>query len=136
MANGNGTQIGKALALSAALALTACGGGGGTTTGEGTGTTTGAETTYAGPIGSTDTAHGETRFNAVCASCHNNGAPQLANIGWTPEHMRQQIREGSAQMPAIHEARLSAPDLEAVLAYLQTIGAIAADAPAEAAATP
>jgi mono/diheme cytochrome c family protein len=134
MANRIGTRIQgpfvKALGIGAVLALTACGGGGGGGTGGGE-TTTGGESAYAGPIGSTDTAHGEARFNAVCASCHNNGAPQLANIGWTPEHMRQQIREGSAQMPAIHEARLSAPDMEAVLAYLQTIGAIAGAAPAE-----
>jgi mono/diheme cytochrome c family protein len=138
MANRIGTRIGtarvfgKALALGAVLALTACGGGGGgASEGGGGDTTSGAETTYAGPITSTDTAHGETRFNAVCASCHNNGAPQLANIAWTAEHMRQQIREGSAQMPAIRDARLSAPDMEAVLAYLQTIGAVGADAPAE-----
>ena len=135
MANGIGTRIGKALGISAALALAACGGGGGSTTTTTT-TTTGGDAAYAGPITSTDTAHGETRFNAVCASCHNNGAPQLANIAWTASHMRQQIREGSAQMPAIHEARLSAPDLEAVLAYLQTIGAVGADAPAEPAAAP
>ena len=134
MANRIGTRISKALGMSAVLALAACGGsgsGGGTTT-----TTTGGETSYAGPIASTDTAQGEARFNGVCASCHNNGAPQLANIAWTAEHMRQQIREGSAQMPAIHEARLSGPDMEAVLAYLQTIGAIGADAASPATTTP
>ncbi len=148
MANRIGTRIdGKALgigaALSAALALAACGGGGGggsTEGGGGTETTTGGESQYAGPITSTDTAHGESRFNGVCASCHNNGAPALANIAWTAEHMRQQIREGSAQMPAIREARLSAADMEAVLAYLQTIGAVtggdAATPPADPAATP
>ncbi len=134
MANRIGTRIGKALGVGAVLALAACGGssGGGETTGE---TTSGAESAYAGPVTSTDTAQGEARFNAVCASCHNNGAPQLANIGWTPEHMRQQIREGSAQMPAIHEARLSATDMEAMLAYLQTIGALTSDTAAEPAGT-
>ena len=123
MANRIGTKISKALGLGAVLALTACGGGGGGG-GTTTETTTGGESSYAGPITSTDVAQGETRFNAVCASCHNNGAPQLANIAWTAEQMRQQIREGSAQMPAIHEARLSAPDMEALLAYLETIGAV------------
>jgi mono/diheme cytochrome c family protein len=100
-----------------------CGGGGGT--GEG-GETTGGEDPYAGPIGSTDVAQGQARYDAVCGSCHTSGsAPALANLGWTPARMRRQVREGSDHMPAIGESRLSAADLEAVLAYLQTIGAVA-----------
>jgi mono/diheme cytochrome c family protein len=121
----------RVLGVGLGLTVAACGGGGGSTTTSGGGdTTTGggeASSQYAGPIGSTDTAQGEARYNAVCASCHNNGAPAVANIGWTTEHLRRQIREGSANMPAIHTARLSDADLEAVLAYLQTIGAVAAD---------
>jgi len=78
-------------------------------------------------------AQGETRYNAVCASCHNNGAPPVANIGWDVARVRQQIREGSANMPAIRAARLSDADMEAVLAYMDTIGSIAA-VPAAAAA--
>jgi mono/diheme cytochrome c family protein len=98
-----------------------CGGGGG---GAADDTTAGGESAYAGPIGSTDVATGQQQFEAVCAGCHNAGAPQLANIGWTPERMRQQIREGSGQMPAIRENRLSAADMESVLAYMATIGAV------------
>lgn len=103
------------------LAFAGCGGGGGGGAGGGT---AGGEAAYAGPVGSTDVEHGQARYDAVCASCHNNGAPQLANIGWSPERMRQQIREGDDDMPAISESRLSAEDMEAVLAYLQTIGGV------------
>lgn len=104
------------------LCVSACGGGGGGAAASGG--TAGGESAYAGPVGSTDVAHGQARYDAVCASCHNNGAPPLANIGWTPERTRQQIREGSGQMPAINEHRLSAADMEAVLAYLQSIGGV------------
>lgn len=124
-------KLGKVLGIGLGLAVVACGGGGGgsTTSGDGT-TTTGGDTAasqYAGPIGSTDVAQGEARYNAVCASCHNNGAPPVANIGWTTERLRQQIREGSPNMPAIRAARLSDADMEAVLAYMNTIGAVAAE---------
>ncbi len=124
----------RVLGVGMGLAVAACGGGGSTTTGGGD-TTTGGDTSsqYAGPIGSTDAAQGEARYNAVCASCHNNGAPAIANIGWTTDHLRRQIREGSANMPAIHPARLSDADMEAVLAYLQTIGAVAGDSATPAA---
>lgn len=123
----------RVLGVGLGLAMAACGGGGGGTTTTTTTTTTGGDTSaqYAGPIGSTDVAQGEARYNAVCASCHNNGAPAVANIGWTTAHLRQQVREGSANMPAIHAARLSDADLESVLAYLQTIGAVAAEPAAE-----
>jgi mono/diheme cytochrome c family protein len=103
------------------LAIGCGGGGGGTAAGGGT---AGGEDEYAGPVASTDVAHGQERYRAVCSSCHENGAPALANIAWTPARMRRQIREGSGRMPAIRESRLSAADLEAVLAYLQSIGAV------------
>ncbi len=102
----------------------ACGGGSHATEEPVTAASTGSESPYAGPIASTDTAHGATRYTATCGSCHNNGAPQLANIGWTAERMRRQIREGGSQMPPIGESRLSAADMEAVLAHLVTVGAV------------
>jgi mono/diheme cytochrome c family protein len=118
-------KIGKALVIGLGLMAVACGGGSSSSGGGGGSTSSsGGESQYAGPVASTDVAQGEARYNAVCASCHNNGAPTVANLGWTAEHMRQQIREGSANMPAIREARLSAADLEALLAYLQTIGGV------------
>jgi mono/diheme cytochrome c family protein len=122
------------IVLLGAVMLGACGGGSGGSSSSGGDGSSGGETSYAGPIGSTDVAHGETRYNAACGSCHNNGAPPIANLGWTPERMRQQIREGGGNMPAIREARLSAPDMEALLAYLVTVGAVQGDAGAAPAA--
>lgn len=123
-----------ALALSLALSLAACGGssaggGGGETGGGGTG---GGEVSYAGPIASTDATHGETRFRAACISCHEGGPPASA-VGWSPEQMRRQIREGRGEMPPITSAHLSDADLEALLAYLVTTGTVADSgaAPAE-----
>jgi len=111
------------LVFLSAVMLGACGGGASAGGGGGGGGTSGGES-YAGPVTSTDSAHGETRYNAACASCHNDGAPMLANLGFTPEHMRQQIREGGGEMPAIREGRLSAADMEDLLAYLVTTGAV------------
>lgn len=112
------------------LALTACGGGGGGggggTEGGGGSTTSGGESSYAGPIGSSDVALGQQRYDSRCGNaCHNSGGgPPLANIAWSAERMRQQIREGSSGMPAIGPSRLSNDDMEAVLAYLVTIGGV------------
>ena len=53
-----------------ALAFVGCGGGGAAG-----GATEGGESPYAGPVASTDVAHGQARYEAVCGSCHNNGAP-------------------------------------------------------------
>ncbi len=111
------------LVVLGAVMLGACGGGA-SSGGGGGGGTSGGESSYAGPVTSTDAAHGETRYNAACASCHNSGAPVLANLGWTPERMRQQIREGGGGMPAIRESRLSAADMEDLLAYLVSIGGV------------
>ena len=99
-------------------ALAGCGGGGETAEAHE------AAAQYAGPIGSSDVARGQEVYSAVCSSCHDGGAPQLPNIGWDAARMRQQVREGEDRMPPISEARVSAEDLEAVLAYLTTIGAV------------
>lgn len=109
------------IVLGAALALAACGGG------QSTGGTTAEGGEYAGPIASTDVAAGETAYNSKCGGCHASGgtAPAIADIGWTPAHMRQQIREGSGGMPAIGPSRLSDEDMESMLAYLVTINAVA-----------
>jgi mono/diheme cytochrome c family protein len=102
------------LAFSAIL-MSACGGGGGGTQ---------STASYEGPVTSTDVAGGEQLFNDICMSCHGGGAPALQGIGWEPARMRQQIREGEGRMPAINESRLDADGLEAVLAYMQTIGGV------------
>ena len=108
------------------LVLAACGGGAGAEEPD----RIAAE--YEGPIASTDVARGEELFNGLCMACHAGGAPALQGIGWEPAAMRRQIREGEGRMPAISESRLSAEDLEALLAYMVTIGAVQSDAPATA----
>lgn len=117
------------------LALAACGGGGGGGGGEsgGGGGSSGGETSYAGPIGSTDIALGQQKYDSRCGNaCHNSGGgPPLANIGWTAERTRRQIREGSGGMSPIGPTRLSDEDMEAVLAYLASIGAVSDGAAAE-----
>ena len=111
----------------AVLALAAgCGGGGGGDVhepGE-------VAAEYQGPIRSSDTARGEELFNGICMSCHAGGAPTLDNIGWEPGALRQQVRQGEGRMPAISESRLGPDDLEAILAYMATIGAAQGGAPA------
>jgi mono/diheme cytochrome c family protein len=110
--------------LIGSVALAGCGGGGGG----------GAHepdlTAYAGPITSADTARGEEVYNEVCSGCHSGGAPEIPGIGWEPARMRHQIRNGEGRMPAIDETRVSADDLEALLAYLTTNGAVTGELPA------
>ncbi|MDW8245729.1 MAG: cytochrome c [Sandaracinaceae bacterium] len=81
---------------------------------------------YEGPIRSTDVELGARRYASRCGNaCHESGGgPPLANLRWSPERMRRQIREGSGGMPAIPPSRLSDEDMEALLAYLVTIGAV------------
>jgi len=81
---------------------------------------------YPGPIASRDVARGQTRFQVVCAPCHDNHelrrGPPLLNQRWTPPRIRQRVREGTALMPAIPRHRLSDGDLETLLAYFVTVG--------------
>ena len=125
-----------ALLVAGVAGAAGCGGGNASTGGG----TTGAETAtqYAGPIRSTDTALGEQRFTAICGSCHaeegEDLGPNLSNMSLTAENMRHQIREGSGRMRPITSRRLNDDDMEAVLAYLVTIGAVTTE-PAAVTAT-
>jgi mono/diheme cytochrome c family protein len=107
--------------------MAGCGGGGGEADGEGGEGTSGGEVPeqYAGPTTSTDAAAGAEIYERACAPCHSgDGAPQVADVGFTAARMRQQIREGSGQMPPIAESRLSNEDMETLLAHLKTINAV------------
>jgi mono/diheme cytochrome c family protein len=116
-------------ALSLLLALSACGGGdsggggGGTTT-----TNTSGGEGYEGAVTSTDTAAGSAAYEQHCNGCHPGGqsgyGPVVAGIAWSPARMRQQIREGSGRMPGFSATDLDAAGLEALLAHLQTTGAV------------
>lgn len=68
-------------------------------------------------------------FDHKCSTCHGeggtgDGAPDLRNVHFTPERMRTQIRNGSGRMRPIPVARLADADMEQVLAWLTTIGAV------------
>jgi mono/diheme cytochrome c family protein len=86
------------------------------------------EDRYAGEIASTDTPRGRSRYQVVCAPCHERrtslNAPTLSGLGWTAPRVRRQIREGTALMPPIRAARLSDDDMEALLAYFVDMGTV------------
>jgi mono/diheme cytochrome c family protein len=145
-----GTTILGGAALSACL-LTACGGSAAAT--ESTTTpaassaggeaasgaaaspaTTGGDTAATVPNDATNGASAELiaaggeRFEAVCGLCHPGGeedsGPTLRDIHWDAARMRTQIRNGSGRMRPISAARLSDEDLDKVVAWLGTIGAV------------
>jgi len=113
-----------ALVLSGALI--ACSGGAEEPSGEGS--SGGEDATYAGPIASTDVAHGKEVFAANCDDCHPDGeedvGPSLTADPHTPADLRKQVREGSGKMRPFPEKRVSNEDLEALLAYLASINAV------------
>lgn len=106
-----------------ALMGTGCGGG-----------VASSPVSYEGPIGSTDVAAGQAAFSDYCGGCHREGgdAPNIQGLGWTAAAARKQIREGSAKMPAFPEGRLSAEDLESMLAFLVTTGTVQGESAAPA----
>jgi len=112
--------------LALGMGLVACGSGSEEPSGE---ESTGGETSsYEGEIGSTDVTHGKEVFDSFCEDCHPGGeedvGPSLIAEPHSAARMRQQIREGSGKMRPFSEKRLSGEDLEALLAHLQSIGAV------------
>ena len=83
---------------------------------------------YEGAIASTDVEAGKTVFATYCDDCHPDGdadvGPSLIADPHTPALLRKQIREGSGKMKPFPEKRVSKDDLEALLAYLDSIGAV------------
>lgn len=82
---------------------------------------------YAGPIGSEDVAAGQEVFSTYCDDCHPDGeedvGPSLIAAPHSPAQVRKQVREGSGKMRPFGEDRISADDLENLLAYLKSINA-------------
>lgn len=99
--------------------------------------TSGDEAAYAGPIASTDLAEGENQYEMYCSGCHPGGegsrsGPSILNEGLTPARTRMQIREGGSHMPGFGADEISDEGLEALMAYLATLGTVTVEAPAEA----
>jgi mono/diheme cytochrome c family protein len=73
-------------------------------------------------------AQGRAAFQRVCNRCHPNGeediGPRLINLGWSEARVRRQVRSGHGRMRAISVRRLPDPELDALIAYLRTIGTV------------
>lgn len=67
-------------------------------------------------------------FNRACGRCHPGGGedigPDIHNANKTVEQMTTIIRNGTKRMRPITPARLSDPDLEAMLPYLRSLHAV------------
>jgi mono/diheme cytochrome c family protein len=78
----------------------------------------------AAPVGQGSAARGEALFTESCARCHGEGGtgggigPTLAGSSVSVEEARSAIENGRGVMPA---GLVEGPDLEDVLAYLETI---------------
>lgn len=116
----------RCFAVSAVAILAACGGG--AETPEGEASSGGDVALYEGEVASTDVAGGAEQFESFCGDCHPDGeedvGPSLIAHPHTAAELRKQVREGSGKMRPTSVARLSDENLEAMLAYLQTINAV------------
>ncbi len=67
-------------------------------------------------------------FNRRCDTCHPGGeediGPDIRRIHWPVARMRHQIRQGSGRMRPIPPSRLSNAQMEALMAYLSTMGTV------------
>jgi mono/diheme cytochrome c family protein len=83
---------------------------------------------YDYPIGSTDVARGEAVFIENCNGCHPGGqkgyGPTIAGHPEPVAEVREVVREGKGRMPAFSQEKISSDDLEALLAYVDSIGGI------------
>jgi mono/diheme cytochrome c family protein len=81
------------------------------------------------PVASTDVAAGTEVYAEFCEGCHPGGeegdGPKIADAGASPSQLRWQVRSGGDDMPAFGPDKISNDNLEALLAYALTIGAIA-----------
>ena len=120
----------KTTTMWAMAMLLGCGGSsGGAEEPAGEETSTGGDVAqYQGAIASTDVDGGKELFDTHCGDCHPDGdedvGPSLIDHAHSPAAFRQQIREGSGRMRPFAESRLSDDQMEAILAYLATLGAL------------
>jgi mono/diheme cytochrome c family protein len=67
-------------------------------------------------------------FNRRCDTCHPGGeediGPTLRRIRWAVPRMTRQIRHGSGRMRPISARRLPDENMDALMAYLSTFGAV------------
>jgi mono/diheme cytochrome c family protein len=96
---------------------------------ESSGTTAYALEDFEFPVGSTDVGAGTEVYAEFCEGCHPGGeegdGPKIADAGAPPAQMRWKVRSGGDDMPAFGPDKISDANLETLLAYAATIGAIA-----------
>ena len=83
---------------------------------------------YDFPIASTDVARGQVVYAEFCEGCHPGGeagdGPKLVDLSASPSQMRYKVRNGGDDMPAFDSSKISDADLEALVAYTVTLGAV------------
>ncbi|MEM7138380.1 MAG: cytochrome c [Myxococcota bacterium] len=117
------------LAVLATLSVVACSKGGTPTTPERAAADRARSLeAYDFPIGSTDVARGEVVYAEFCEGCHPGGeagdGPKLVDLSESPSQMRFKVRWGGDGMPGFDASMLSDADLEALVAYTVTLGAV------------
>ncbi|MGD8858880.1 MAG: cytochrome c [Myxococcales bacterium] len=112
----------------ALMASVGCGSSGEAEEASGEATGGGELTEYEGPIASTDVEAGKEAFDTFCGDCHPDGeedvGPSLVADPHSPARLRQQVREGSGRMRPFSTNRLGDDQLEQILAYMASIGAV------------
>jgi mono/diheme cytochrome c family protein len=80
------------------------------------------------PLVSNDVAAGSATFAEFCEGCHPGGekgdGPKIAGESISPAQMRWRVRSGGDDMPAFGPDKISDTDLESLLAYAETLGAV------------
>ncbi len=80
------------------------------------------------PLESTDVATGQEVYAEFCEGCHPGGeegdGPRISGLGLSPAKVRWQIRAGLEDMPAFGPDKIGSEQLEALLAYAETLGVV------------
>lgn len=119
--------MGKKLILGSMIGLLAIAFG--CSKGSGSSTTAASLESFDFPLVSTDVATGSEVYAEFCEGCHPGGeegdGPRIAGEGESPAEMRWRVRAGGDDMPAFGPDKISDADLEALLAFTETFGAVA-----------
>ena len=96
---------------------------------ESSGTTAASLADFQYPLESTDVATGAEVYAEFCEGCHPGGekgdGPKITGLGLAPAKLRWQIRSGLDDMPAFGPDKISDGNLEALLAYTESVGPLA-----------
>ena len=118
--------MGKNLILGAAIGALAIAYG---CAGSGSGGTTAyAVEDFEYPLTSTNTAAGQELYAEFCEGCHPGGeegdGPKISDAMASPAQMRWKVRSGGDDMPAFGPDKISKAQLDDLLAFTETFGAI------------